>query len=221
MKQFLFALLFLVSAASGCAADDPISSHPNAAVGVIASGCSLVDRVGTGAPVLWPNESGLIVTSAHTVAGATQILIELPDRGRINGELVAFDPLTDVAIVRADVEGGTPLGAAVTGSLATIVTWNPKTGFTPTTAIIGRRLLVTIEDIYVEGLATREAFELNATAKPGDSGAPVLSADGSLVGIIYATSRDRPGVGFAVAATEIRRSLEKIGSTPIDGGRCG
>ena len=54
---------------TGCTSDTPVDDAIDAAVGIRASGCGLVDRLGTGA-VVDAGDRTLIVTSAHTVAGS-------------------------------------------------------------------------------------------------------------------------------------------------------
>jgi S1-C subfamily serine protease len=85
---------------------------------------------------------------------------------------------------------------------------------------VTRLLRVTIEDIYVEGEHERRAFEIAATVVRGDSGAPVIADDGSILGVVYARSRDRGGVAFAVSAIEIDDLLAATGTEPVDPDRC-
>ena len=86
-------------------------------------------------------------------------------------------------------------------------------------SIVTRLLRVTIEDIYVEEIVERRAFEFDGAITAGDSGAPVFDDSGAVLGIVYARSRER-GVGFAVSTTEIRPVLAAVSDSPVDTGRC-
>jgi S1-C subfamily serine protease len=52
-------------------------------------------------------------------------------------------------------------------------------------------------------LARRPALALRAAIGAGDSGAPVLGPDGRVAGVVFARSRERPGTGYAVAASAL------------------
>ncbi len=55
----------------------------------------------------------------------------------------------------------------------------------------------------VDGSAWRRpVLELQRDVRPGDSGTPVLSPTGRLVGVVFARSRERPGVAYAVDASD-------------------
>lgn len=206
------ALLALLAA--GCGADDPVGR--SSTVGVVAEGCSLVESIGGGVLV----GPGLVATNAHTVAGATAVEIDV-DGTRLSATVVAFDKDVDIAILEtASSREPAPLGNARVGEEATVETWHPDTGRTPALATVTRRLLVTIEDIYVEGEYEREAIEIDATIVAGDSGAPVYNRSGELLGIVYARSRARDGIGFAVRASEIERVLAQVGEPLPDTSRC-
>lgn len=201
-------------ALGGCAADDPIAH--DTAVGVIATGCGLGNSIGGGAIV----GDGLVVVTAHTVAGARSIEVDV-DGIRHPGEVVAFDKDLDIAILRVDIRSpAATLGTVRDSDDATLVTWHPDRGLTASFVEVRRRIVVTIEDIYVEGEHERRAFEFAAPIRPGDSGAPIYGADSGVAGIVYAASRDRADVGFAVRAVEIGEVLARVGEPVVGADRC-
>ena len=87
-------------------------------------------------------------------------------------------------------------------------------------ATVTKRIIVTIEDIYVEGEYQRQAIEIDSPISAGDSGAPVYDDNGDVLGIVYARSRVRDGVGFAVRSSEIERVLARVGEPVADASRC-
>ena len=52
-------------------------------------------------------------------------------------------------------------------------------------------------------LARRPVLELRAPIRSGDSGAPLLDARGRVAGVVFARSRERGGVGYAVDASAL------------------
>ena len=48
----------------------------------------------------------------------------------------------------------------------------------------------------------------------------MIAADGQIFGIVYARSRDRGGIAFAVSAAEIAPLISASGDAPVDSGRC-
>lgn len=53
----------------------------------------------------------------------------------------------------------------------------------------------------------RPALELEAPIRAGDSGAPLVGPDGRVIGIVFARSRDRPGIAYAADAAVLQRLL--------------
>jgi S1-C subfamily serine protease len=70
-------------------------------------------------------------------------------------------------------------------------------------ASLRRRVLARLVD--QPGRPRRPSLELSATVSAGDSGAPVLTRDGELVGVVYAHSTRREGTAYAVRAGELSR----------------
>jgi S1-C subfamily serine protease len=57
----------------------------------------------------------------------------------------------------------------------------------------------------------RAALELAADVAPGDSGAPVVDGRGRVVGVLFATSREREHTAYAVDATALGALLRNVG----------
>ena len=73
-------------------------------------------------------------------------------------------------------------------------------------ARVVRRISARVRTAGATGVAHRPALELAATAAAGDSGAPVLGG-GRLAGILFARSRERAGIAYAVDAAALDRLL--------------
>ena len=65
------------------------------------------------------------------------------------------------------------------------------------------------------GRPRRPSLEMAATVRPGDSGAPVVGADGAIVGVVYARSTRRSATAYAIRGTHVRRWSEKEPGEPF------
>jgi len=233
------AIIAVVLAAAACSTTERIETvtlpavdpgkrvvdDQSAFVGIEAWGCGLQSSIGSG---LGFPEDGLVVTTAHTVAGATEINVVDADGAVRPAAVHYFDPTKDLAVLAADGLIGQQLTvskAALDGP-AQIVAWRRPApvgdrAFIAVSGTVTRRLLVTIEDIYVQGSYERNAIEVDATISSGDSGAPVLDESGAVVGLVYAASRSR-SVAFALDHTEIQAALDGAAtrSGAVSNGRC-
>lgn len=215
-RFFVIGITFLV-VVGGCGDVSEPDPSTTATVGVLASGCSLVAAFGTGVAVA----PDLVATSAHTVAGASDVVVIDQSGTERGAEVVGFDPRQDVAILSVPEAGPySALGQIDKGDIGLLVTWHPDRAFENVDVIVTRLLRVTIEDIYVKGSTERLAFEIEADVTRGDSGGPVFTADGEVAGIIYATSRERDGVGFVLRSDEIAAVIARVDGRAVDNGRC-
>ncbi len=223
-RRLVAALIALVGlAGAGCAADDPpFTDHRAAVVDVFADGCSLEPAVGAGFAIEHGSGS-LVLTSAHTVAGADEITIVHAGTA-VPATLVGFDPALDVAVLRGPTSANpVPVARPRIGQPAVAFLTRAGEGDQPVAVgtRVDRLLRVTIDDIYREAEVMRQAFEFQAPIEPGDSGGPIIDASGAAIGLVYARSRARDGTAFAVSGTDLRVMLRTLDPTaPVESGRC-
>ena len=86
---------------------------------------------------------------------------------------------------------------------------------TPKPVEVVRRVRTNIEDVYRTERVSRRGLELRFDGAYGDSGAAVLNGDGTVVGMVFATSRFREGVGYAVRSVEVRSLLSQVAGSPL------
>ena len=232
-------VLMVATVARDGAGDEPPAAvtvvAEGSAVGIRAGGCSLVDEVGSGLIVGGVGDmdgvggvgrggegGGQIITSSHVVAGSTEVRVV------VGGEEVpaivdVFDPALDLAVLRAEVEGpdrrAVATAAVAPGAEVHVLAWTPDAGVEIVSTTVSRRLLVTIEDIYRQGEVERRAIELATGVDRGVSGAAVVDTEGRLVGVIYASSRER-AASFALDHREVDQVLAAADGRPADPGRC-
>ena len=161
---------------------------------------------------------GYFVTNAHVVAGSRNEQVVPDAGGAADARVVLFDPALDVAVLFApdaalpDLEFasedpaprtkaaglGHPLGGALTVIPVGVATSYPAEG----------------RDIYGSGRVTRDVLELSARIDKGDSGGPIILADGSVGGIIFAEAKGDDTVGYALSPVEVAaRVRPAIGDT--------
>jgi S1-C subfamily serine protease len=59
------------------------------------------------------------------------------------------------------------------------------------------------KDIFGQGDAWRDVYSLRATVRPGNSGGPLLSPDGTVYGVVFAAAIDDPETGYALTAGQV------------------
>lgn len=164
----------------------------------------------------------LVVTAAHPVAGRRQVAVTDSAGETRNGYVVAFDASLDVAALRvpglrADPVTLTPDDAAErapAGSTGVVASASVGGEWVAKPAQVIRRVRANIDDIYETHRVSRRGLELSFDGGYGDSGAAVLNSDGTVVGMIFATSRSRQDVGYAVRAAEIHDVLSRVTGPP-------
>ena len=169
----------------------------------------------------------LVMTNAHVVAGLAGPQISIIDnRGAHQALPIYFDPILDIAILRSAGLAGGPIpveadGKSQTGVGATI---GFATGNVAVNAVtITGRQSATGYDIYDRNVVTRDVYAFRGNIAKGDSGGPLLNANGQVVGIVFAKSPSHPDVGYALATNEITKGLvgALANDQPVGTGQCG
>ena len=168
---------------------------------------------------------GLVVTNAHVVAGVDLIQVGI-DGQTFTAVPVVFDPGLDVAVLRVDGLDAPPLpfateeadrglqGAALGYPLGGPLTAEP--------AVVLRRLDASGRDIYHEELVQRPVYEVQARIQPGNSGGPLVDAEGRVIGLVFSRSAAAADVGYAVTAEPVAAHVEtaRTRTDAVDIGPC-
>ena len=132
---------------------------------------------------------GVALTNAHVVAGSQNVEIALPGQAAAPATVTAFDSERDLALLRVDL-ALSPLSLEVhqAGQLAAVV-GHPSGGPLRTAPIrLVERATDNGRDLYDSIDITRKFWFAAAHLQTGDSGAPVVDTQGSVLGIVFAVA---------------------------------
>jgi S1-C subfamily serine protease len=166
--------------------------------------------VGSGVVI---SPDGFVLTNAHVVNGARAIRLTDTEGRNTEARLLGIDLDTDLALLRADAPrhlAFAPLGNSKLlrrGQLA-IAIGNPL-GFESTVtagviSALGRSLRATT------GRMIEDVIQTDAALNPGNSGGPLVSSRGEVIGINTAVIRGAQGICFAVASNTANHVLSEI-----------
>lgn len=163
--------------------------------------------------------SGVIITNAHVVKGAQEISVVLNDGREFDAQVSLSDKSTDLAVLRVDTKGKElpsarlkPSESLEVGDIVLAI-GNPfGVGQTVTSGIVSAlaRSSLNINDFNF-------FIQTDAAINPGNSGGPLVSMDGSVIGLntaIYSRSGGSLGIGFAIPSEMVATVIaaEKSGA---------
>lgn len=148
---------------------------------------------------------GLVVTNRHVVVGARVVRIKLVTGEELPAKVIGADAATDIALLKVNSNAlpALRLGSSTNISIGDVVIaiGNPfGLGQSVTAGILSARGRTLEEDPYIDFLQTDAAINF------GNSGGPLLSEDGTVVGVtsaILSPSGGSVGLGFAIPAETV------------------
>ncbi|OHC69739.1 MAG: protease Do [Rhodocyclales bacterium GWA2_65_20] len=167
---------------------------------------------------------GHILTNAHVVQGADEVLVKLTDKREFKAKVLGADKRTDVALIKIEASNlpVAKLGDSVKLKVGEwVVAIGSPFGFesTVTAGIVSAKGRSLAHENYVPFIQT------DAAINPGNSGGPLFNLKGEVVGInsqIYSRSGGSMGVSFAIPidlAMEVQGQLKAKGK--VSRGRLG
>lgn len=146
-----------------------------------------------------------VVTNAHVVAGVSEPSVELRSGEMVTGRVVHFDEANDLALLAVDELSTAPApvaGPMNVGSRGYVMGYPAGGPFVAGTALVQARDVSMVNNIYGSSPSELEIYQLNADVRQGNSGGPLVDAEGNVAGVIFARAMEGNAVGFAVTAEE-------------------
>ena len=149
-----------------------------------------------------------LMTNAHVVAGVDDPEVELEDSS-VPADVVYYNPDIDVAVLALD-----------TGSAPSLA-FDRDTGPREPVAVLGypqdgpydvqpgrirAEQRLRSPNIYGNGTVIREVYSLRGLVRPGNSGGPIVSSAGDVVGVVFAASVTDGETGYALTADQVAQS---------------
>jgi serine protease Do len=157
-------------------------------------------------------EDGLIVTNRHVIVGARTVRVRLSDGREFDAKIVGADAVTDIALLSVNAGRLPPLHLGSSGVVsvgdAVIAIGNPfGLGQSVSAGIVSARARTLEDDPYINFLQT------DASINRGNSGGPLLTADGTVVGVtsaILSPTGGSVGLGFAIPAETVASIVQEL-----------
>lgn len=155
---------------------------------------------------------GYIITNAHVIEGADEILVRLKDRREFTATVVGMDSGTDLALLKIKAEN-LPTIAFADSNLAKVGEWVLAIG-----SPYGFENTVTVGVVSATGrsLGTERYvpfIQTDTAINPGNSGGPLLNLKGEMIGVnaqIISESGSFAGLSFAVPANIIKAVVAQL-----------
>jgi S1-C subfamily serine protease len=165
------------------------------------------------------DHSGRILTNAHVIQGAVKVTVQLGDQKAVDATVVGKDASSDIALLKINPDGhdlhpltlGTSKGIHVGDP--TIAIGNPfgldRTLTTGVVSALQRQIQAP------NGFAINNVIQTDAALNPGNSGGPLLDANGEVIGInsqieTGGGSNGSVGIGFAVPIDTAKQSIPQL-----------
>ena len=158
---------------------------------------------------------GLILTNAHVVRDASEVVVKLTDRREFKAKVLGSDPKTDVAVLRIDAKNlpVVPLGSARDLKVGEwVLAIGSPFGFenSVTAGVVSAKGRSLPDDNFVPFIQT------DVAVNPGNSGGPLFNGRGEVVGInsqIYSRTGGYEGLSFAIPMETVIKVKDQIVAT--------
>jgi uncharacterized membrane protein required for colicin V production len=149
-----------------------------------------------------------LMTNAHVVAGVDDPEVVIGD-STLSADVVYYNPDVDVAVLafdsgdtdtlRFDRSAGPGAGVAILGY--------PEDGpYDVQPGRIRSQQRLRSPDIYGNGTVIRDVYSLRGLIRPGNSGGPIVSSSGDVVGVVFAASVNDHDTGYALTADQVSKA---------------
>jgi S1-C subfamily serine protease len=145
------------------------------------------------------------MTNAHVVSGVTAPVVELGGV-RYDAVPVLYDPDLDVAVLAVPGLPGRSLAfdEDARNDQPAVVLGFPENGpFDAEPARVRDQQRLRSPNIYDRGSVVRDVLSVYAEVRPGNSGGPLVSRAGDVLGVVFAASVTDAQTGYAISAEQV------------------
>lgn len=166
-----------------------------------------------------------IMTNAHVVAGTRQVSVVVGGQ-QLPATVVLYDPDRDVALLDVPDLNARRLHFAAqpasTGDPAVVMGYPQDGPLDVRAARVRTRTTVSGSDIYGNGGVQREVYSIRSLVRSGNSGGPLLAANGSVLGVVFATDLRSSDTGYVLTAGEVASDYARgrAATAPVATGGC-
>lgn len=168
------------------------------------------------------SSDGFVMTNAHVVAGADEVLVTLTDKREFKAKVIGADERTDIAVVKIDVTG-LPAVKVGNSDRARVGEWVMAIG-----SPFGLENTVTAGIVSAKQRDTGDLvpfIQTDVAINPGNSGGPLINMRGEVIGVnsqIISRTGGSVGISFAIPMDEAMRVSEQLrASGKVQRGRIG
>ncbi|MEU1985818.1 MarP family serine protease [Nocardia sp. NPDC019395] len=166
-----------------------------------------------------------VMTNAHVVAGTTSVTVDSA-AGPLDATVVEFDPSMDIAVLSvpglpAPVIPQAP-DAAVSGESAIVLGYPGGGRYTASAARVRETLDLTGPTIYRDGTVEREVYTVRGQVRAGNSGGPLVDAEGKVLGVVFGAAVTDDDTGYVLTLNEVRDRVTAApaSTAPVATGPC-
>lgn len=159
------------------------------------------------------SKDGFLLTNAHVVKGADEIIVRLSDRRELEAKVIGFDERSDIALLKVTTDGDLPVVRMGSSGDLKVGEWvlaiGSPFGFdhSVTAGIVSAKGRSLPRENYVPFIQTDVAIN------PGNSGGPLFNLDGEVIGInsqIYSRTGGFMGLSFAIPMDVAMNVVEQL-----------
>ncbi len=156
------------------------------------------------------SSDGFIMTNAHVVDGADEVIVRLTDKREFKAKIIGADKRTDVAVLKVEASGLPTVKLGDVGRLR-VGEW-----------VIAIGSPFDLDNTVTAGIVSAKArdtgdlvpfIQTDVAINPGNSGGPLINMRGEVVGVnsqIYSRSGGYMGISFAIPIDEARRVADQL-----------
>ena len=171
------------------------------------------------------DDQGYIATNAHVITNGTgsrltkarEVFVQFADSNQVSAKIIGYDPNADVGVIKVDPKGLKLVPLAL-GRISHVRVGEPVAAIGSPFGEQGSLSIgvVSAKNRTIEALtdfSISDAIQTDAAVNRGNSGGPLLDAQGRVIGInsqIRSAGGGSVGVGFAISVDNVRRSVQQI-----------